>query len=201
MSIPVLLGLRTASGRKGVNFFLYLGVLLLPCNALAVTHRPTSNWIGQFEPCTRSAELVKHGHMDLGVRINTADPTLGWEFRRAMNFWAKVLDLTWHEENSIQCSIQVLDGSPDLFLNNNATAARSQFVDRPNFHGWIAFNPKCRLNESEMYLAAIHEIGHMLGLSHNRNPKSVMYFLDPEGPATLDRKDVALLASRHKLRE
>jgi hypothetical protein len=137
--------------------------------------------------------------MELSVWLNTSNPLLAAEFRRAMNFWAAVLDMAWHERNTPQCSIQVIDGSSALFTDDTM-AARSQFTDRTNFHGWIAFNPKCRLTSTEMYLAAIHEVGHMLGLEHNPNPRSIMYFLDPDEPPTLDNRDLASLGKRHKLR-
>lgn len=159
----------------------------------------SSNWVGHFKPCDRRSELLKHGYMELGVFLNTSNPVVAAEFSRAMKFWSGVLDMTWHEENSLNCSIQVVDGSPTLF-KNDTIAARSQFVDGAKFHGWIAFNPRCRLSSVEVYLTAIHEIGHMLGLEHNRNPKSVMYFLNPEDPPTLDRRDLAFISSRHKLR-
>jgi hypothetical protein len=40
----------------------------------------------------------------------------------------------------------------------------------------------------------------MLGLKHNPNARSVMYYLDLEGQEYLDATDLALLASRHRLR-
>lgn len=172
---------------------------LLAIGGPALTAQRLTNWVAQSDPCDASTELLKHSHMEIGVWMNTSNRTLVAEFHRAMDFWAEVLDMSWHEQNTPQCSIQVVDGSPSLFANN-AIAARSQFVDRRNFHGWIAFNPQCRLNGADLYVTAIHEIGHMLGLEHNLNPKSVMYFLNPEDPPLLDNEDLACLARRHKLR-
>jgi predicted Zn-dependent protease len=51
-----------------------------------------------------------------------------------------------------------------------------------------------------MYLTAVHEIGHMLGLKHNPSARSVMYYLDLDGSEVLDTRDLAALASHHKLR-
>jgi predicted Zn-dependent protease len=51
-----------------------------------------------------------------------------------------------------------------------------------------------------MYLTAVHEIGHMLGLRHNPNPESVMYYIDLEGPEVLDAYDLKSLAAHHTLR-
>jgi hypothetical protein len=82
----------------------------------------------------------------------------------------------------------------------NAVVARAQFVEWQNFEGWIAFDPRAPLTKSEMYLTAIHEIGHMLGLRHNPNPDSVMYYIDLEGPEVLDSYDLTSLAAHHKLR-
>jgi Matrixin len=137
--------------------------------------------------------------MEIGVWMNTSNAALAAEFSHAMDFWADILDMTWHERNRPDCSIQVVDGSQSLFVSD-VIAARTQLVDRKLFHGWIAFNPKCRLSNVETYLTAIHEIGHTLGLPHNPNPKSVMYFLNPEYSPLLDKSDIACLAKHHKLR-
>ncbi len=159
--------------------------------------RPT-NWNGNFTPCNQRSELLKNGIMDLGVKISTSNPLLAREFRLAMNFWAQVLDMRWHEEDSDSCSVQLVDGTPAILMNS--IVARSQFTEWDNFQGWIAFNPRAPLSQVEMFLTAVHEIGHMLGLKHNPSAKSVMYYLDLEGTEVLDQYDMATLASRHKLR-
>jgi hypothetical protein len=137
--------------------------------------------------------------MDLGVRVATTNPSLAGQFRRAMDSWARVLDLDWHEDDTQNCSIQLVDGERELF-QSAAMAARSQLPDRLDFQGWIAFNPAQTLSETDLYRISVHEIGHMLGLQHSANATSVMYFLNLEGLDWLDATDLAALANHHKLR-
>jgi len=155
-------------------------------------------WTGPYPKCDGHAEVLKHAPMDLGVRFSTSNPKLISEFGRAMQFWSGVLEMSWHEENSSACSILVVDGDLSLFLP--AEAARAQFPGTPVFQGWIAFNPKVSLAADELYLTAIHEVGHLLGLRHSTNASSIMYFLALDGPVFLDSADLALLAARHNLR-
>jgi predicted Zn-dependent protease len=158
-----------------------------------------SNWSSNYPACNRHAELKQTGHLDLGVRVSTANPSLAKQFRRALDSWASILDIDWHEDNTESCSIQLVDGEPKLF-GSAAMAARSQLPDRLDFQGWIAFNPGQTLSETELYRIAAHEIGHLLGLQHSSNAMSVMYGFDLEGSEWLDPTDLAALATHHKLR-
>ena len=171
---------------------------LLVCVSVA-KGETARNWSSNYPPCNRHTGLTQTGHLDLGVRVATANPTLAKQFRRAMDFWASILDLVWHEDDTNNCSIQIVDGKRELF-QSAAVAARSQLPDRLDFQGWIAFNPAKTLSEIELYRIAVHEIGHILGLQHNSNAMSVMYGFDLEGLELLDATDLAALASHHKLR-
>ena len=139
--------------------------------------------------------------MDLGVRVATANQFLALQFRRALDSWARVLDLDWYEDNSENCSVQLLDGERELFQPApQLIVARSQLPDRLHFEGWIAFNPSQTLSENDLYRISLHEIGHMLGLQHSSNAMSVMFGFDLEDQAWLDPTDLSALATRHKLR-
>jgi Matrixin len=175
-------------------------ICLLLAVAFSVAEAETpANWTADYPPCNRHSELLKQGHMNLGVRLATRNPFLAEQFRRALNAWARILDLEWHEDDTENCSIQVFDGAPELF-QPVVVAARSQLPDRNDFQGWIAFNSAQTLSEAEMYRISVHEIGHMFGLQHSSHAMSVMYFLDWEGPEWLDPADLAALARRHRLR-
>jgi hypothetical protein len=115
-----------------------------------------------------------------------------------MSFWASILEMNWHQEDSRACAIEALDGDRDLFKPGEV--ARSQFPGLPVYQGWIAFNPTVSLPANELFLTAVHELGHLLGLPHSSNASSVMYFLALDGPVFLDSADLAALATRHRLR-
>jgi Matrixin len=176
--------------------------LLMLCLVLGSTMRAgerPGDWHGNYAPCHRHRELQKQERMSLGVRISTTNPVLAAQFLRAMDFWAGILDMDWYEEDTPDCSIQLVDGGPDLF-KETLQAARAQFPDQPAFQGWIAFNPKMDLTDSELYLTSVHELGHMLGLPHNPSAWSVMFYLSLDASVSLDTADLASLAARHKLR-
>jgi Matrixin len=116
-----------------------------------------------------------------------------------MDTWASVLDLNWHEDDTQNCSIQLIDGARQLF-RPAAIAARSQLPDRLDFDGCIAFNPEQALSPAELYQISLHEIGHVLGLPHSLNSDSIMYSFNLEGQEWLDLADLAKLAAHHKLR-
>jgi hypothetical protein len=176
----------------------HISLLLLVCCSVA-EGASLVNWHADYSPCTRHSELLKRGHMNLGVRVATANPALAEQFRRALDSWARVLDLDWHDDNTDGCSIQVVDGGRELF-EPSTIAARSQLPDRLDFQGWIAFNPAQEMSDAELYRISLHELGHLMGLQHNSDVMSVMYGFALDGQKWLDTADLAALAAHHKLR-
>jgi Matrixin len=159
-----------------------------------------SNWTSVDAPCAKYDRLRKPLLGSIGVKIDVNGP---WAegFRRALRFWNTVLAVNFHEETNLgACSVRIINGGPDIL--NHAIVARAQITEWANFQGKIAVNPGSakEISSAEIYAAAVHELGHMLGLKHNASIHSVMYFLDVDGTESLDSKDVLDLSMHHKLR-
>lgn len=178
---------------------LCLRLLALFAVSLSAAVATPSNWTGRYAPCGGHDKLLSHNHIDLGVRVSSANPVLDRAFLRAMDFWAGVIDMNWHQVSSEDCAIELVDGAKSLF-DTPGVAARSQYPDRADFEGWVAFNPASKLTEQQMFVISVHEIGHLLGLPHNPNGSSVMYFFTLDESVWLDSADLKALAARHKLR-
>jgi Matrixin len=159
-----------------------------------------SNWGSPDEPCAQYDSLRNRVLGNIGVKI---DVNGAWAeaFRWAFRFWNSVLVVNFHEERSLSaCSIRIVSGSPEIL--NHAIVARSQIVGWANFRGKIAVSPGSaeEMNSAEIYAAAVHELGHMLGLTHNASRESIMYFLNVDGTEHLDCEDILELSAHHELR-
>jgi hypothetical protein len=179
-------------------------IALWLCCASPVTTRarenPRPNWTSAHAPCAKYDYLRNSVLGNVGVKI---DVNGDWAdaFRRALRFWNTALAVNFYENNNLSaCTIRIVAGGADIL--NHATVARSQVVEWTNFRGKIAVSERAgnEMSSSELYAAAVHELGHMLGLKHNASRHSVMYFLDIDGTEILDSKDIRDLGAHHKLR-
>jgi hypothetical protein len=181
-----------------LRFAVFTVSLACPLVAASVEQ---ANWSGPYRACSNKSELLKSSHMDLVVRIDTVNPAIAVAFRRALAFWSNVLDMSYHEDAASDCSLALVDGTPEV-LSASQNVARSQFADMANFQAWIAFDPHAPdyMTPDEMYATAVHELGHLFGLRHNPRASSIMYFLDCDGASSLDETDLQALAIRHAVR-
>ncbi len=178
---------------------LRLALLCLVTAAAIFPGEPGRNWTANYSGCDQHSELLKKTHLNLGVRFSTSNLQLMAEFARALDFWAGILDMEWHEDDSRGCAIDIIDGPPDLFIPVQLVA-RGQLPDRSGFQGIIAFNPDSNLTSTEQFYTAVHELGHLLGLPHNPSASSILYYLEVDEPFVLDTVDLKTLADRHRLR-
>jgi hypothetical protein len=167
---------------------------------MGAEEKAQSNWTSDDEPCAKYDDLRRPVLGEIGVKIDASGPWAD-EFRRALSFWNSVLVVNFHEETNLSaCAVRIINGGPDVV--NKTVVARSQLIGRDNFRGKIAVSPEAAkaMSCAEIYAAAVHELGHMLGLKHSASSRSIMYFLNVDGTEILDSKDISDLSSRHKLR-
>ena len=128
--------------------------------------------------------------MSIGVRYDISDRIVIQQFHRAFDFWEKLLDSDFHDDQSTSCAVAIVEGTDNLLPRHAAIVARAQLPDRLNFHGWIAVDRTASfyLGEDEATAIWIHEIGHLLGLKHNSSPTSIMFGIDVDDQASLIRK-------------
>jgi hypothetical protein len=132
------------------------------------------NWSTSDKPCANYNDLKKYALGDIGVKIDVSDPAWAAAFRRALVFWNKVLDVNFHEENNINaCALRITDGP--LVMFGGGFTAFAQFADLDGFEAKIVVLPQVPLSPAGKFVNAVHEVGHIVDLRHNPDPKSVMY--------------------------
>ena len=141
--------------------------------------------------CENAAIFKSSRHLELGVRFSTRDPRIVEQTSFALNRWSEIADISWHGDNSNNCSIDVEDGT---FTDDKEVAEANAS------NGSIVFASAGELTARELWFTAFHEIGHLLGLQHNANPHSVMYWIDFRGDEVLDVSDMRALSAAHALR-
>jgi hypothetical protein len=132
------------------------------------------NWSTPDKPCANYNDLKKYDLGDIGVKIDVSDPAWAAAFRRALVFWNKVLDVNFYEEKNINaCGLRITDGP--LVMFGGGFTAFAQFADLDGFEAKIVVLPQVPLSPAGKFVNAVHEIGHIVDLKHNPDPKSVMY--------------------------
>ena len=130
------------------------------------------------------------------------NPPLSDAFRAALNFWARVIDFEWKDAGETgNCTLGLVRGTT-ADLDDGSLIARAQTSGDDWIDGWIAIDPKAGsfMTKAEIYATAIHELGHIFGLTHNSNPHSFMFPAADTTAMELDARDLAQLREHHKLR-
>jgi Matrixin len=141
--------------------------------------------------CENATILQSPLHLELGVRFSTHDPRVVEQASRALKRWSEIADMSWHRDDTNQCSIDIDDGT---------SAAWDEIAEANIQEGSITFASADELTAHELFITAFHEIGHLFGLQHNPSPQSVMYWIDIRGDEVLDGSDMRALAATHALR-
>jgi hypothetical protein len=142
----IALDLQSWPRRRPMRIFLRFTVFCLVAVSASIPGKDSGNWSGKYSACDRHSELLKAGHLKLGVRSSTSPPELAAECAQALDFWTTVLDMEWHEDNSRGCRNSDCR-RPSGPLHSRPDRARNFRIGRGS-RGWIAFNPRVSLSET-----------------------------------------------------
>jgi hypothetical protein len=159
----------------------------------AFAHKP--------ETCADSADLYSTDHLSIRVKLDAVKATDAWAEKEALKNLTKVLDLDWTIDNDpATCNVSLAYFRED--------SLRLAYVVQPRtaeFDGTIHINTNRHISSITMAEILEHETLHLLGLQHNRDPYSLMYWKMDSGETVwglgLDAFDLQRLSKMHALRQ
>lgn len=163
-------------------------------------------------PCMNYNELRSSGHMEVGVLLVIQDERVRAAASEALNRWSHAIDMTWEEDRTSSCALTIVEApaagfryySGDRLIPDiPALTARAQVPQNTRTFRGIVFVNKTRLLSLDKYWMADaleHEVGHLFGYnSHSANPRSIMYWNVTGDNQKLQKEDLKIVGSYHKL--
>lgn len=126
--------------------------------------------------------------------------------KRAVHYWHRktgiVMQPTTNRQNAQLIFKDYKGYIPKVKTNNSKLVAignTQMSFDTPNKHVFIQISHEAEdISSTNEVDALTHEIGHAMGLPHNKNPYSIMHYLLTSNQ-TLTKRDVALAKSNYKM--
>ena len=126
--------------------------------------------------------------------------------KRAVHYWHHKTGIVMQPTNNRQNAQLIFKDYkgyiPKVKTNNSKLAVignTKMYFDTPNKHVLIQISHTAEdISSTNEMDALTHEIGHAMGLPHNKNPYSIMHYLLTSNQ-TLTKSDVALAKSNYKM--
>jgi len=152
------------------------------------------------KPCRAYEDLLTTGHLTIRVKLDQVNQGDAWAMKQALNYWATILDISVAVDNDVRsCNLELLE--TDDSTNRIAYTIMPHYE---GFNGVIAYNTHKRVAAGTLVAILIHECGHIFGLCHTRDRRSVMYYrVDGSqivNGARLREHDIEEVGKLHELR-
>lgn len=155
--------------------------------------------------CRNYRDLLEYQHLDIAVHVDTSNPRVVEAAAKAMDWWSKQIDMSWHFTTSAtDCTLELrphvwvskqLPGSINVVREiGGAHLPRNRLYDGVIFFLYPAVG-------YDLVRCFVHEFGHLLGLEHTSDPDSIMFSNPDEALLTLTHRDVRQVQRYHALRK
>lgn len=174
-----------------MGLFLLVVGLCACIPAFAHTHR---------EACRAYNGLLTTDHLNVRVKLDQVSAGDAWATKEALKYLATILDMSVIVDNDIRsCNLEPIYANDD-----SGRLAWTIMPHSDGFDGTINYNTAHRVQAGPLVAILIHEIGHLLGLCHTRDRRSVMYYLVDSSQvmngSRLTRRDIEEVGKLHALR-
>lgn len=150
--------------------------------------------------CGVYGDLLTTGHLAIRVKLDQVNQGDAWAMKQALKYWATILDMSVTIDNDLRtCNLE-------LVYANDATnrIAYTVLPHYEGFNGVISYNIRRRVQAGTLTAILIHECGHVFGLCHTRDRRSVMYYRVDSNQAVdgarLSQYDIEEAGKLHDLR-
>lgn len=127
-------------------------------------------------PTTPTSDCHSWNKFPIHVRLDTTALELRTEMNMAMLEWNEALGrqaFVWADGTTIEVNVEV--GQLGTGFNQTEKGYDGRECLQGAVYHTLRFRPG--LDEDELHAFALHELGHVLGLAHSLNEKSIMHWI------------------------
>jgi hypothetical protein len=153
------------------------------------------------EVCRAYNDLLTTDHLNVRVKLDQVSEVDAWAMKEALKYSATILDMSVVVDNDPQsCNLELIYATDE-----SDRLAWTIMPHSDGFNATISYNTSHPVKAGTLVAILIHEFGHLLGLCHTRDRRSIMYYRVDSSEAAdgsrLTPRDIEEVGKLHALRE